>query len=448
MNLAWTGPIDNTYISAKLSLGKVENVAADTFLRGLPTDGAAETAADSQEAAGDAETRPQSKPRRRAVETLSETARRPGQMPDTVEKGFEIPITIASPFVELEIGKFKRLGMDVVVNAVWSAYYWAKQEGSRQAVTALEKLILDWPFDYVHIQGNSTEDIEENKFKWTVNMTARVERLRDYVGLENSNLLRIVARAAELLQGRGERGGKPSPERVQPWLQENARWGLVHCPDVKTVKRHIDNWAALQRCPAALALLEASANRWGRDNLLDWPTKLGIIVQKTDPGSIGYVVEALYTRMWRMNQKGPYSANALGDVIAEILWARTYIASFLRKYPELLKLGCNSEASASTNEGASANQSVQMARARIDRPLQFFLQTEGPDKDPTWLQTLPTVALRLAMKHFLDLVQGFYRSEIAGVLRQPRTDRYNFDQFHRGWASVEAFLGALPDRAR
>ena len=47
-----------------------------------------------------------------------------------------------------------------------------------------------------------------------------------------------------------------------------------------------------------------------------------------------------------MNQKDPYSANALGDVIADILWARTYIASFLRKYPELLKLGCNSEASA------------------------------------------------------------------------------------------------------
>ena len=214
---------------------------------------------------------------------------------------------------------------------------------------------------------------------------------------------------------------------------------MVHCPDVRTVKRHMDNWAALQRCPAALALLEAATNRWGRDNLLDWPTKLGIIVQKTDPGSIGYVVEALYTRMWRMNQKDPYSANALGDVIAEILWARTYIASFLRKYPELLKLGCNSEASASTNEGASANQSVQMARARIDSPLKFFLQTEGPDKDPTWLQTLPTVALRLAMKHFLDLVQGFYRVEIAGVLRQPRTDRYNFDQFHRGARASKRF---------
>ena len=212
VNLAWTGPIDNTFLADDISLGKVENMAADMFPRGLPTDGAAETAADSQEAADDAEAHPLSKPQRRAVETLSAMARRPWQIPDRVEKGFEIPIMVTSPFKELEIGKFKRLGLDVVVNAVWLAYYWAKQEGSRQAVTALEKLIIDWPFDLVHIQGNSTEEIEENKFKRTVNMTARVERLRDYVGLENSNLLRIVARAAELLQG-GERGAGSPPQK-------------------------------------------------------------------------------------------------------------------------------------------------------------------------------------------------------------------------------------------
>ena len=171
VNLAWTGPIDNAFLADNISLGKVENVAADTFLQGLPTDGAAETAADSQEAADDADTRPQSKPRRRAVETLSETARRPWQMPGRVEKGFEIPIMITSPFVELEIGKFKRWGIDVVVNAVWLAYFWAKQEGSRQAATALEKLILDWPFDFIRAQGNSTAEIEERKFKWAVTAT-------------------------------------------------------------------------------------------------------------------------------------------------------------------------------------------------------------------------------------------------------------------------------------
>ena len=38
-------------------------------------------------------------------------------------------------------------------------------------------MILDWTFDFVHIQGNSTEEVEENTFKWTVNMTARAGRL-------------------------------------------------------------------------------------------------------------------------------------------------------------------------------------------------------------------------------------------------------------------------------
>ena len=41
-------------------------------------------------------------------------------------------------------------------------------------------------------------------------MTARAERLRDFVGLENMNFLRIVARAQEFVS---EAGRKPSPEK-------------------------------------------------------------------------------------------------------------------------------------------------------------------------------------------------------------------------------------------
>ena len=225
MNLAWTGPVDNSFLQEKISLGKVENMAADMFLRSLPTNAAAETAPESQEAADDAEAQPQSKGERRAVEW---------QIPERVEKGFEIPILIGSSFSEPDIGKFKRLGMDVVVNAVWLAFFWAKQEGSSDAATALEQLILDWPFDFIHIQGSSTEEIEENKFKWAVNMTARVERLRDFVGLENANLLRIVARTAEILRDQTASSRKPLPEQVQDWLQQHVRWGLLHCPDTKT----------------------------------------------------------------------------------------------------------------------------------------------------------------------------------------------------------------------
>ena len=90
--------------------------------------------------------------------------------------------------------------MDVAVNAVWLAYGWAREEKNEEAATAIESLILDWPMDLYLIPGDSSEDIDANMFKWAINHSASVERLRDFVGLEHTNLLRIIARAAELVQ--------------------------------------------------------------------------------------------------------------------------------------------------------------------------------------------------------------------------------------------------------
>ena len=60
-------------------------------------------------------------------------------------------------------------------------------------------------------------------------MTARVERLRDFVGLENSNLLRIVARAMDFVcQAQAPVGRKPPQEKVQKWLQQHVQWGSPH----------------------------------------------------------------------------------------------------------------------------------------------------------------------------------------------------------------------------
>ena len=78
------------------------------FFNNLPTDAAAETAPDSQEAADDAETQPQGKPERRVVETL--TAAKPWNILEMVEKGFEIPIVVLNSFSEPDRGKFNRLG--------------------------------------------------------------------------------------------------------------------------------------------------------------------------------------------------------------------------------------------------------------------------------------------------------------------------------------------------
>ena len=226
MNLAFTGPIDNSSLEELVSLGKVGNMAADMFLRSMPN-AAAGTAPEVQESGGDdadAKTPQSNKAERRATEVLGMTGKRPWKIPKTVEKGFEIPIAVL-PTANPEIGKLKRLGMDIVVNAFWLAYFWAKQDDSKDAVTALEKLCLDWPFDFSLIRGNSEDEIEQNKFKYAVNMKSRHERLRDFVGLDNLNLLRIVARAADL--ARDPTGRKPSPEKVQEWLEKHVKWGLL-----------------------------------------------------------------------------------------------------------------------------------------------------------------------------------------------------------------------------
>ena len=132
MNLTYTAPNDNSYLAEKISLGKVENCAADMFFKSLATDGAAETAPDSVDGADDADTLPQKNAERRAVEILSEKARKPWRIPTMVERGYEIPIMASKLCPELELGRFKRLGMDVVVNAVWLAYYWAKKKNAPQ----------------------------------------------------------------------------------------------------------------------------------------------------------------------------------------------------------------------------------------------------------------------------------------------------------------------------
>ena len=138
----------------------------------------------------------------------------------------------------------------------------AKQEGSKAAVTALEGLILDWPVDLVHVKGAATGEIEENMFKWAVNVAARRERIHDFVGLQHSNLLRVVARAADIARGSGPAGGQPKAENVQEWMQAIMKWGLLQCPDVKAAQRRVSNWAALQKSQVAMQLMEGSVTRF------------------------------------------------------------------------------------------------------------------------------------------------------------------------------------------
>ena len=78
-----------------------------------------------------------------------------------------------------------------------------------------------------------------------MNASAKIERLRDFVGLENSNFMRVVGQAAEFVSARSASGKKPEAKAVCEWLNDRVRWGSFHCPDVQTVDRLLTNWAAI-----------------------------------------------------------------------------------------------------------------------------------------------------------------------------------------------------------
>ena len=180
MNLAWTGPNDNTSLQVNIPYEKVANCAVDMFC--VTSNAASATDAEASSTLASVEGDGTEKlvlPKQSLLQVMESKGGRTWKIPALVERGYEIPICIIDPCVVPELGKFKRLGMDVVVNAVWLALYLAIEERNDEAVSALKLLILDWPIDFVLIQGSTPEEREENSFKWTVNMSAKVERLRD-----------------------------------------------------------------------------------------------------------------------------------------------------------------------------------------------------------------------------------------------------------------------------
>ena len=418
MNLAYTAIHDNTPLQQEIPYTKVANMAVDLFMDSSKAVSAQEDPGKKGELAEEAT----ASAGWTVLELMAQQETIPWRIPDQVERGYEIPIMIGEAFATPAIGSFKRLGMDVVVNAVWLALFWAKKEQNATAESALRALILDWPMDFLLIKGSTPEEVEENKFKWGVNMAAKIERLREFVGLENINMMRIIAQAAEFERPKLPGGKKANADVVHKWLMADVNWGVRGTIIREKMDKnwHMQNWEKIRANARTMAVIEAAMQRWGRNNLLDWPTKLSLIVSKTDASSLSYVIEALYTQMWRKNTADPYGAAELKKVIEEIKWTRTYAISVCKKFPELMKDAAP----------AGSASPAAVCKAFVQSPLAFFEKTESPERDPTWTQSLPTEALRLFMKHMLELSQGLYRPEIAGALQKVNIHKYNIEHFH------------------
>ena len=150
-------------------------------------------------------------------ELLLANAKKPWKIPTIVPRGYTIPIAITSKEFEPQKGKFVRLGYDIVVNGTWLALKWAIEENNNEAVAALKKLILDWPFDFIFFDGD--QDVIEGKMlKWMINIPVSVERLRDFCGLGGNNLMRIVSEVRKILQRRSASSATMPAKEVYYWV--------------------------------------------------------------------------------------------------------------------------------------------------------------------------------------------------------------------------------------
>ena len=235
-------------------------------------------------------------------------------------------------------GNFRRLGLDVVVNATWLAMKWALESGDTVAEAALANLILDWPFDFILFEGSEPE---VQIMKHIINLPVATERLRDFCGLDNGNLMRVAGEVRNLIEGQTP-GKVPAALDVYKWMvnPDNIRWGLYHCPSERTVKDLLKNWDAFNRIPAALTIIDQSKCEFGRDSLFEWPTKLTNILEKgqQNPILVVYIMESLLTVMWRNKVKNPFSAADLkekGGAIDILLRQRRYLGHLHQEYSKM-----------------------------------------------------------------------------------------------------------------
>ena len=419
-NLAWTSPTKNTVLQNDISYASVERFALDMFTDVTATNVVAASAADGAAgAAADGESSEM-----RAMGLLAKR-NKPWQIPNKVPRGYEIPIAVRGVGKEPDKGEFERLGLDVAVNATWLAVAWAVQEKNEDAQQQLRQLILDWPFDFFQFEGTA-EEMDESIFKKIVNLPAAVERLRDFCGLEATNMMRIAAEVRGILQKGKASQVTPTSKEIHAWMTnpENIKWGLHRVPSADTVHVLLRNWDALKLCPRAMAVMDKLKQMFGRDHLFDIPTKIGVIVAKSG-SDLAYVAEAILVEMMRLDKKDPWVVDALkghnkkaGEVDI-ILWRKSYISQMLSDYPALLR-----------GEGQKQRDQAALARDLLASPWQMHDKLLGPARDPTWINTLPSEAARLFFKHMLELQTGAYNPEIKGALSSMPCSKFSAEKFH------------------
>ena len=87
--------------------------------------------------------------------------------------------------------------------------------------------------------------------KHIINMPAATERLRDFCGLDQGNMMRVAAEVRNLIKNETPGKVAVSAVEVHTWMtnSDNINWGLYHVPSLRTVKELL-KWDAINNVPA------------------------------------------------------------------------------------------------------------------------------------------------------------------------------------------------------
>ena len=211
-NLAWTDPSKNTALQEDIPLSIVQNFVADTFLD-IKAMGPAESASplpvtsecEPSELADNQFLTPSAVAADETFRNLTLKAKRIWKVPRRCPETLHIPIALTSRTELPEKGHFRRLGMDCAVNGVWLALYWAMEDQDKSAIEALERLILDWQFDFELFEvpeetPNREAQLEANIFAAITNIPLQIERQRDFFGLTGKNMMLICGLSRKLVK--------------------------------------------------------------------------------------------------------------------------------------------------------------------------------------------------------------------------------------------------------
>ena len=125
--------------------------------------------------------------------------------------------------------------------------------------------------------------------------------------------------------------------------------------------------------------------------------------------------EFLFAHMLRKNVKDPFSANELSarnGFCFQILWIKRYQSQVLREFPALFVPSL----AASADQKPMLEKMLAPARELLSRPLAAYQKVEGTNRDPTYVNALPSEASRMYFKHVLELQRFFYTAELKGAL--------------------------------